>query len=185
MSYSISLVEGTPDFTSLPVVKITEYPLAKGIYQPYAHVASCITSRELCLRLLSFEAISIPGSCILAAFAPLEGEGLLVIRCEEVSGKAYVLQGEEQLPIDAHFHFFKGDDLQGKYWGADVKLPLEELKRIFPADCLQKGGRLKGNFYKICLQEPYVHMGSAYPCDFRKKDFLTKEAMADFVVADY
>lgn len=185
MAYSISLVEGAPDFTSLPVVKITEYPLAKGIYQPYAHVASCMNPKELCLRLLSFEAISIPESQILAAFAPPEEENLLVIRCGEASGEAYALLEGAQVPVDARFHFFRGEDLQGKYWGADVRISLEELDKIFPADCLKKGGRLQGNFYKICLREPYVHLGSAYPCDFQKRDFITKKAMADFIVADY
>ncbi len=186
MAYTVSLVEGNVDFTTLPIVKITEYPFEKGIYRPYAHGSACISDGWLCVRMLAFEAISIENSKIAAVFTIPESEKLLVIQATENSGCAVCRnKNGEETAVCAEYRFFKGEDLQGKYWGTQIRIKLDDIADVLPKEKLKNGERIYGNYFKVCDTKPYVHYGSAFPYAFDKKKIDEKNGMAEFVIADY
>ncbi|MBR5485417.1 MAG: hypothetical protein IKV41_02780 [Oscillospiraceae bacterium] len=186
MAYTVSLVEGSVDFTALPIVKITEYPFEKGIYRPYAHGAACISDGWLWVRMLAFEAISIENSKIAAAFSLPESKKLLVIQADETSGSA-VCRNEngEETAVCAEYRFFKGEDLQGKYWGVQARIKLDDIADVLPKEKLKAGACIYGNYFKVCETKPYVHYGSAFPYAFDKTQLNEQNGMAEFVIADY
>lgn len=190
-SAHITKFSGTDEvnFESLPVNKITDYPLETGSYKPYAQAILSLTSTHYILRMLAFEAITAPESLLIAAWYPFQDDPHKQITVRRVpSGSelftAWVVEGTQQgsiLPVE--LHPLKGEDLQGIYWGWDVWIPLAEVTR-YGAVYQSPGDRFPGNFYKIQETVP-THYGSFAPVDFAGGNWFSPENMGEFVITAY
>lgn len=186
MSSKIGLIVGEPQFSALPAIKITHYPLEKGSYKPYVQVKLCINETDLFMRAIVFEAKPIEESIVTGAFCFGKNEHeLLVLQSSRDNSTAYSLMADTEHPLPHKVHFFAGEDLQGVFWGVDISIAKDDLAEHFPNAALEKGGVIKANFYKTCLTPPFVHMGSFYPCDFTEQHFISPHSMAEFEIVDY
>lgn len=62
MSFKVRLFLGAPDFETLHVAKLREYPLEPRDYKPYAQARICFAADGLHVQLLSFESKPLPQS---------------------------------------------------------------------------------------------------------------------------
>lgn len=187
MQYNVSSIPGAPQFDSLPIAKITRYPLEERDYKPYAQCILCVGRDVLTLRMWAFE-VSPSGAsrlrCVLYLYPDSPGRALCVdiLPSEQVS--VQILEDGEPAgePVaDAALRPLSGEDLQGVYWGGTVELGLDALGC---AAALAPGSRLRGNFYKLCAEEPYIHAGSCFPADFTSNPY-TVDNMGVFQVVAY
>ena len=171
MPYHVGYITGEVNFEALPVVKITDYPLEKSDYKPFAQCLLCAVPTGLWLRMWAFEVFSSPQSelrGVLGLFGD-NAAALHVRVCADspVFADAWVQTAEgERISVNVSSSPHNGEDLQGVYWGAQVFVAYESLKSIAGFTPLTPGTKFLGNFYKLRTDEPYVHMGSYYPADF-------------------
>lgn len=193
--YKVSVVSGQPVFDSLPVAKITEYPLEKRDYKPFAQSILCAGADMLYLRMWAFEVTPMPTSalaCVLYLF-PGQPELALSLRIEhgqrEVSALAGTIHGgvfrhdeEASRLLERHPH--NGEDLQGVYWGMTLHLPMEAIRKLGGEPPLKAGDSFRGNFYKTCEDKRFAHSGGFYPAVFPDDPYGTG-SMGDFRVVAY
>ena len=194
LSFKISKITGAPSFDSLPVAKITRYPLEERDYKPYAQCILCVNNEALILRMWSFEVSPLPASslrCVLYLFRDKPRDALCVdiystghvhaslLHGGQSAEDGTVLQKEEFTTRE-----LGGEDLQGVYWGNTVTIPLDCLRRLGGALDLNPGGSFPGNFYKLCSQEPFVHSGSCFPADFAANPYA-RNSMGELQVVCY
>lgn len=183
MSFPICKVMGEPKFDILPVIKITDYPLEKRDYKPFAQCRIAVNEAALYLQLWAFEAKPEPMSQLQAVlYLHPKAEDPVVLTLQ-ADGEAWLRMGDQAIPVEQYqVHPFRGDDLQGKYWGATVTLPLSLLEQLGET-ALQSGSRLAGNFYKLCSGE-HPHKGSFTPVSDWTAP-LSPTAMGTLIVTEF
>lgn len=189
-SYKVSVVSGQPNFDSLPVAKITDYPLEPRDYKPFAQSILCVGEREIFLRMWAFEVSPAEGSslaCVLYPFTqrPEQGFGLCITHWGDRAVCSAGPLGEETPAfrlLACHPH--NGEDLQGVYWGVTLALPIAAVAELGGPVSLSPGDRIPGNFYKTCAAGRFAHMGSFFRADFPDNPYV-RESMCDFSVVGY
>lgn len=169
IKYSVSVLDGEQniEFESLPVAKITSYPLEKRDYKPYAQVTFGMNSWQMAFNMLSFEVNPKAESKIGAVIYPFENDEFLRLEIWGTPESTDVLltgKAGEITKINHNFHIIKGEDLQGVYWGYDIIVSVDELNE-FGKLKNSPGNRMKGNFYKIQTTKP-EHYGSFFDVDW-------------------
>ena len=148
MSFKVRLFLGAPDFETLHVAKLREYPLEPRDYKPYAQARICFAADGLHVQLLSFESKPLPQSEVRVVLALTPGAPPLIIslRADGVFGAR---RGEADLSDSsrAFVHPFQGEDLQGVYWGGNIRVE----PAVYAGDFVpHKDAAFFGNFYKLC-----------------------------------
>ncbi|MCL2033663.1 MAG: hypothetical protein FWG94_02900 [Oscillospiraceae bacterium] len=201
MSFKVSKITGLPVYDSLPVAKVVTYPLEKRDYRPFAQNILCVSDDALHLRMWSFEVNPSPGSrleCVLYMFDEKPDTALAIVAVPKIEEGSDVLgcgllKNGGELPAAPEIteklqsiaiHPHNGEDLQGVYWGYAIDIPLKLLEEWGGKTLLSPGNKLYGNFYKICLDEPNIHMGCFYGADFSGNPYLP-ESCGAFEVVGY
>lgn len=187
-TYKVSTVSGQPVFDSLPVAKITDYPLEKRDYKPFAQCILCIGEDSLHLRMWAFEVSPMPSSALCCVVYCFEDSRALEIKFthgenHDITTDINIINGGTAQPVSIESiqqHPHNGEDLQGVYWGQTVSLPLAAIGDIK----LQAGKTCPGNFYKTCDVEPFIHKGSFSPADF-EGDPYSLSSMGIFEAVSY
>lgn len=169
MDFTICRVSGHPEFETLPIAKISSYPLERRDYKPFAQCRLAVAQGELFVRMWAFEVSPEPCSALECLLCPKDDEqsALLVKICANAANTV-AIAGEDITLAQFSAHPLSGDDLQGEYWGATVGIPLDIIAE-------KTGGRLGfdsgeeccGNFYKICEGQK-KHYGSFVPANWEK-----------------
>ena len=201
MAFKVSKIKGAPVYDSLPVAKIVTYPLEKRDYKPFAQNILCASDDYLHLQIWAFEVNPSPGSrleCVLYLFAGKPDTALAVVAvpkgeaAPDIIGCCLIKDGGE-LPVAPEIteklqgirvHPHNGEDLQGVYWGYSIDIPISLLEEWGGKTLLNPGDTFPGNFYKICIDEPNVHMGCFYKADFNGNPYLP-ESCGRFEVVRY
>lgn len=169
--FPICRLKSRPQFDTLPVMKVTRYPLEPRDYKPFAQGILAVDSQRLYIRLWAFETPPEPESRILCV---LRDQKELVV---EAGPEALTLTLDGQ-PAEALLaHPFTGEDLQGKYWGWLAELPADLLGELTP------GRQLRGNLYKRS-DGKRPHTGSFYPME-NPLEPLSRENDGIFAVCDF
>ena len=149
--FPICMTAARPEFDTLPVMKVTHYPLEPRDYKPFAQGIVAVDPRRLYLRLWAFETPPEPESRILLV---LRHAGRTLTAAAGPEGVSAALDGAPCAPLACHP--FTGDDLQGRYWGWLAEYPADLLGELAPGDSLT------GNLYK-CSDGRRPHLGSFFP----------------------
>ena len=164
MSFKISALADLSGADSLMVAKIIDYPLAKDEYKPFAQARLCALPQGLAVQLWAFEANPSPQSS-LKAYLCVPG-GAAVSAQLWADGRLEVLADGQPAPTLCTLFPLWGEDLQGRYWGGSLVLDKAVLQQLWGSGCLEVGGKLQGNLYKLSTDENKPHMGSLFPADF-------------------
>ena len=169
--FPICRLKTRPQFDTLPVMKVTRYPLEPRDYKPFAQGMLAVDPQRLYVRLWAFETPPEPESRILCV---LRGQQELVVEAAP-EGVQIRLDGSPVEPLLAHP--FTGEDLQGRYWGWLAELPAQLLGE------LQPGQQFRGNLYK-CSTGRRPPTGSFFPMTEPLVP-LSRENDGVFVVRDF
>lgn len=198
--YLVSRVQDRPNYDSAPVAKIVDYPLEERDYRPFAQCILCCGGDTLYLRMWAFEVSPPPTSalrCVLYLYP--EKPRLAVCVTIEHGGGDQVWTELRPLedgkparpdasrlapPLGITCRPHNGEDLQGVYWGMTVTLPVRKLEELGGATALAPGAVFPGNFYKLCEDGRFAHLGSWHPADF-PADPYSRGSMGDFAVISY
>ncbi len=200
MSFKISKVKGNPSYDSLPVAKVVTYPLENRDYRPFAQNILCVSDTHLHLRMWAFEVNPSPMSrleCVLYLFADSPDTSLAIVAIPAEEGAdmlgCCLLKDGQELTVSPEIveklqtivlHPHNGEDLQGVYWGYTIDIPLDLLDEWGGKTLLHAGSHFPGNFYKICVDEPKIHLGCFTAANFETNPYLL-ESMGDFEVVTY
>ncbi len=191
MTGKVSRVYKKIPHSSLGIFKMLEYPFEERDFKPFALARLCILDDKfLVARMWSFEVD--PKAEVLKAcdeifndstlsFAVAKGDKELLFTVNN-KGVLYI-QNENKNPVcenEVHTHFFTGEDLQGIYWGAEIKIPLEFLKENIQFEL--SDGEFKGNFFKTSFSEK-PHFGGFFP--IKKADFFCENSLGTFEITQY
>ena len=193
MDFKISLIEGHPVWDALPVGKIIYYPLEKRDYRPFAQARMCANKTDFFLRLWAFETHPSPESVLMARlnFDPAHSEAFLEIRVDSMGGMTCVVrEKEKKTPLALYgilpeMHSYRGEDLEGEYWGVVVKLPRRAVEKIYGRDPIEPGYAMIGNLYKQDTDPASSHMGSLFPVDLTKEDPFGPSSFCPLVFVNY
>ena len=178
MDFKISLIEGQPVWDALPVGKIIYYPLEKRDYRPFAQARMCVNETDFFLRLWAFETRPSPESVLMARlnFDPAHSKAFLEMRVDSMGGMTCTVREQEKdTPLALYgvlpdLHSYRGEDLEGEYWGVVVKLPRCAVEKIYGRDPIEAGYAMQGNLYKQDTDPASRHMGSLFPIDLTIED---------------
>lgn len=186
MIYTICVQPATPRMDALPIYKIIDYPLEQRDYKPFAQVRLCVTPTHLVLELWAFEMHPRPESRLRAVFTTRESQELLFVECW-ATGRTdcWVRTPAGDRSVTVTSHSLGGEDLQGVYWGAGVHLPRTLLEGQFGRSCVQVGGILLGNVYKLSDSPEKPHKGSLFPADFAGGREYALPSMGEFQIVNY
>ncbi len=160
-----------PEWDSLPVAIIKNYPFEKRDYKPYTQARLCVCQGELNIQLISFEVTPSPKSCIYAAFDlfPEEKKGVIAVKlysggsCElTLSRSAFSPEFSDPPPV----HLFTGENQQGIYWGGNILIPSSSVGILYGHGLLSEGDVFEGNIYKLSSDLISPHRGSFFFDDF-------------------
>lgn len=185
LGFKISLVSGQPSFDSLPVAKITNYPLEERDYKPFAQSRICINEDYLYIQMWAFEVNPSPKSSLKAILTSPDGESGFSVELLSTGHLEFT-----PFPDNAGFalpllHSMWGEDLQGEYWGGSLQIPIETAYTLLKKQNLQPGGIIRGNLYKISTDSNKPHKGSYFPADFAHGREFAQESMDNFEVVGY
>lgn len=192
--YTICLIHGEPQYDSLPVAKILDYPLEKEDYKPYAQAILALSDQGLFLRLWAFEALPSPVSALEAVvnLAPdTSGLYLSVILLADGNSHFRLLEqgrpaasfSQKGLPLPS-CRRFDGEDLQGVYWGGSLLLDKALLQSVYGRYAPAVGQRITGNLYKLSEDPASPHYGSLYPARF-PRDPYGGDSMGEFSLLEF
>jgi hypothetical protein len=200
MTYKICRVSEPPNYESLPIAKVTKYPLEPRDYRPFAQHILCVSEDFLHLRMWAFEVNPSPQSrleSVLYLFAKAPDTALAVVSVPGNSGVDIVgcclLKNGRELPVSPALGRklqtitatpYSGEDLQGVYWGCTIDIPLILLEQWSGKTLLKPGDSFPGNLYKICLDEKSSHLGCWREADFSANPYLLPD-MGTFEVVSY
>ncbi len=191
MTGKVSRVYKKIPLSSLGIFKVTEYPFEHRDFKPFALARLCVLDDEfLVARLWSFEVspkaeVTQKSEDILKDsvlnFAVGSKEKFLVFT---FNNKGVVMvQNEQKEMLDGeviHNHFFTGEDLQGIYWGAELKIPLEFIKTHTDVDL--NDGVFEGNIFKTSFGNA-PHFGGFFPV--KAKDLFSPANFGTFEITEY
>lgn len=193
MDFKISLIEGQPVWDALPVGKIIYYPLEKRDYRPFAQARMCVNQSDFYLRLWAFETRPSPESVLMARlnFDPGRSEAFLEIRVNSMGGMTCVVrEKEKETPLALYgvlpdLHSYRGEDLEGEYWGVVIKLPRHAIEKIYGRDPIGPGYTMQGNLYKEDTKPDSRHLGSLFPVDLAKEDPFGTSSFCPMTFVNY
>lgn len=193
MDFKISIIEGQPVWDALPVGKIIHYPLEKRDYRPFAQVRICVNQTDFFLRMWAFETRPSSQSVLIARlnFDPAHTETYLEMAVDSVGGMhSFVRSGKEQSPLALYgilpqLHSYRGEDLEGEYWGVVIQLPRAAIQKIYKEDPIQPGYEIRGNLYKQDTSPESRHMGSLFPVDLTQEDPFGPVSFCPLVFVNY
>ncbi len=194
MPFKISALTTQPNFESLMVAKITDYPLEKRDYKPFAQARLCVTPQSLIVQLWAFEASPAPRSSLKAVFCPAKRPGVCFSAELMSTGSltAAITTGDGRTGSFEQLGFappalepFWGEDLQGIYWGGTLSFFRKELERLCGKDCLNPGAVLYGNLYKLSSDAEKPHSGSFFPADFAGGRPFDHPSLGEFQIVSY
>ncbi len=193
MDFKISIIEGQPVWDALPVGKIIHYPLEKRDYRPFAQARICVNQTDLFLRMWAFETRPSPQSVLIARlnFDPAHAEAYLEMTVDSVGGMGcFVQSGKERTPLALYgvlpqLHSYRGEDLEGEYWGVVVQLPRAAVQKIYNEDPIRPGCEIRGNLYKRDDAPGSRHMGSLFPADLEKEDPFGPASFGPMIFVHY
>jgi hypothetical protein len=185
------MVHGTQGMDALPVAKVVLYPREERDYKPFAQNILCVSEGTLCLRMWAFEVSPTPGSELTAMLYLFEDEPLALRVHIAMEGDGtpshravLVRDGAEAAVVEGYaFHNHSGEDLQGVYWGGEVRIDLTLLEKLGGKTKTQPGDSFPGNFYKMQSSGANAHFGSFTPTDWDNP--YKAEGMGIFTVVDY
>lgn len=178
MPFKVRLFSQTPDYETLHVAKITNFPMETRDYKPYSQVRICFAPDGLHLQLIAFEVTPLPESSICAVLR-FPGTLTALSLCMYCDQRINI---SEKIPLQSHF--FTGEDLQGVFWGGNIIIPAGSLPTLMGNFSPAPGAVFMGNFYKLCTNPTRPHYGSYYPANFEQPLFIP-ENLGEFVVIDY
>jgi hypothetical protein len=182
MAVYVSRISGEPRYDSIPVAKITDYPLEKESYKPFAQSQLCIGEKGLILRLWAFEVDPPRQSALRVGLGLGERRTALTVYAD---GRLDCAADGAPAAAPIFHHMIAGEDLQGEYWGAVIVLSGEILKALLGIDTLTKDIPLRGNLYKLSDAPGREHYGSHFPVDFTAADPYGPEYFGDLTILDY
>lgn len=175
MGFQISRVQSHNfSFDTLPVYKITNYPLVDNAYRPFTLGRFAMDEENtLLIRFMCFE--ESPNSqgdiCktegLIFQLGELENSFLTFAFSPKGDKELYLVEGDKKTPL--HFNSslisvttFKGGDQQGFYWGLDIAIPFKDktFTPFFGNTSFEIGTTLKGNFYKLYYNSNELKVGS-------------------------
>ena len=191
MTGKVSRVYKKIPHSSLGIFKVLEYPFEERDFKPFALARMCVLDDEfLVVRMWSFEVdpkADVSTSCedifndSTISFAASKGDKVLLFT---VNNKGVLcLLNENKTPVDAekiHTHFFTGEDLQGIYWGAEIKIPLEFLSQHTGISL--SDGEFKGNIFKTSFSEK-PHFGGFFP--IKEPNMFSQNSFGTFEITQY
>ncbi len=151
LSVSVFAEQAQIAFDSLPVAKLVEFPFAKGHFLPFSQARfAVLEGQALRARLTAFEVGGPSGSAMtLLLGAPGVAGGVLQLTIQPGGKLTALLHGEPlEHPAIAAFPL-DGEDLQGEFWGADLYIPRQVIRFVFP-DCRLTAGETLG--CNVCKQ---------------------------------
>ena len=191
MPFKVCRIDSPSRQDSLPVAVIKDYPLEKRDYKPYAQCTLCVCQGSLLLRMWAFEALPPPGSvlrAVLSLFADKPGAALCVTLSPDGGAVLSLIKDGEETALppsgDIRLRPYNGEDLQGIYWGGFVTIPQKWLDSLGKTIPLVPGEAFRGNFYKICKDPKWRHLGSFFPADFLGDPYLPN-SMGEFLLVNY
>lgn len=191
--YLVGHVSTTPNLDSMPVAKITDYPLEKRDYKPFAQAVLCMGTDAFFLRMWAFEVSPPAGSALECVFYPYPDSpdlafGLHIVHGEDHASYSAFLCKNGHPPELIAPHALEGfphngEDLQGVYWGMRLTLPFSVLEQAGGRISLAEGNILPGNFYKICSEGTFMHKGSLFRVSWKQP--YARESMGEFRIVGY
>lgn len=188
MSFKISTLADLSGAEGLMVAKIIDYPLEKAEYKPFAQARLCVLPEGLAVQLWAFEAIPADQSSLRAVLSGPNG----AVASAQLwsSGKLEVLSGPDAahlspVPTLCTLSPLWGEDLQGRYWGGTLIFDRAVLEGLWGVGCLEPGGRLWGNLYKLSTDPQKPHMGSLFPADFAGGEPFGSGSFGEFELVSY
>ena len=145
-AYPVHIIAGEPCFDRLPVMKLlclAETPVNARIYAQ-AQIGLC--DKSFMLRIWAFETSPSSKSTLQAVL--LGPQGKLDVSADAM-GKTSLTIGAEDRTACLTVSRISGEDLQGKYWGVVMTVPIEIFKTFLAVDAIEKGTVIKGNIFKI------------------------------------
>lgn len=199
--FPISYCKSLPQVDTMPVLKTTNYPFAKGSFKPLLYArAAAVCGEGLFFDLMSFErdpvvsAKSDSGdifndSCAALSFNcfPKTGDVILsvvanaagLIRCFETApGKP-----PHSIECATSAETYAGQDEQGWYWGVRFFLSPSLLGEIFGQSEFSAGNKLRGNIFTFYQPGPNSYFGAIGPA--QTQDIFDPGNLADFIIVDY
>ena len=186
-TFSIGRIAAEPQPLSMPALPIREYPPEQGACRPFAQGRLCFCPGGLYVQLTAFEAKVPPTSALAAAFAfpPSSPQGILALTVspEKTFWQTFGSGAGREIP-GPPVHLFRGEDLQGVYWGGETLVPRQFLRELgFPAP--EELRQLRGNLFKTCRDAAHRHMGSLFPMGRGGEELFSAEHLGLFQVVDY
>ena len=186
MPYYICAQPSSPRLETIPTYKITDYPLEKRDYKPFAQAKVCLTPQELLIQMWAFEMVPMPESRLRAVFTTPRSANLLVVTAEAGGHCSCGARGPGgDKPMDSIVHSLDGEDLQGIYWGVTAALRRAAVEEILGPGCTETGKTLLGNFYKLSDSPKKPHKGSLYPADFAGGREYALSSLGEFRIVAY
>ncbi|MEG1448244.1 MAG: hypothetical protein RR048_00735 [Oscillospiraceae bacterium] len=188
MTYKISKIKNDEaNFEAIPVFKIIDYPLEKRDYKPYAQARVAVGKKYFHIQLLSFEVAPKKESAVevVMNFFPDEYNKSIYVAIKGDKTLCYGACNDgciENFPLDIRAHFYDGEDLQGIYWGADLRISLMSIEELYGKDSI--GDDFVGNIYKTCNAKPHQHYGSLFPTDWQS-GYLSQSNFGKFTIINY
>lgn len=192
MQLKMSIITGMPVWDELPVYKICHYPLEKRDYRPFAQLRACANQEMLFFRVWAFETKPSPQSVLLVKLQPdPANETVFCFTADSAGGLDCVVEtpeGEKALAeygILPALHTYRGEDLEGEYWGIVLQLPRKALELVLGSDPIRPGHRMLGGVYKRDTHPASTHYGSLFPADAAKENPFDKSSFGEFLLVDY
>ncbi len=164
--------------SALGIFKVNEYPFEQRDFKPFALARLCILDDEfLVARMWSFE-VEPKGSCL--ALAVGGNSSFLVFTANEKG--VVTAQNCDKTALDEtfHTHFFTGEDLQGIYWGCEIKIPLSLLEEKTGFKLADR--KIHLNVYKTASSGKEHFGGVVTP---QKPDLFCPDSLGEFEITLY
>lgn len=186
MTYVICTQPLSPRMDTLPTYKITDYPLEKRGYKPFAQTKLCVTPNSFIIHMWAFESNPKPESQLKFVLTTQQSTAMLYIHCNaDGTVSAYTTSPTDTTPISINSTPIKGEDLQGEFWGSDIQISITTLEKIFGNNVLKTGNTVLCNMYKLSENKNKPHKGSLHPANFAEHKEYGLSSLAKFTVVNY
>lgn len=188
MSFKISSLADLSGADSLMVAKITDYPLEKAEYKPFAQAHLCTLPQGLAVQMWAFEVEPAKQSSLRVVLAANQKD--MVSAQLWADGRLEVLSGRDAAHLSpcaglATLQPLWGEDLQGRYWGGSLVFDRAQLEAMWGPHCLEPGSVLRGNLYKLSTDAKKPHCGSLFPAAFAEGDPYGAGSLGEFEIVSY
>ncbi len=191
MTGKVSRVYKKIPHSSLGIFKVTDYPFEERDFKPFALSRMCILDDKfLVVRMWSFEVdpeadTTKPCDDIFKdstlSFV-VEKDGKMLVFTVNNKGVVYIQDKDktQKTTNKVDSHFFTGEDLQGVYWGVEIKIDFEFLQKEI--NLKSTDNSFKGNIYKTSFGKN-EHFGGFF--EVKKPDLFCKDSLGVFEITQY